>query len=162
MTHTEDFADLSVVWSDHVLGNELRQFSRILADAEDKVHAALFADLFQTLEHPLAVIQVGLDKLLERVDKNLANVEVLAGGTAGETHEHLVAFDVVFIGIDKAHVAGQIEHIAIIVIDENDVVLGILGSSVGHFNDPLGLSGTLFTGNYLNQWERLLMFCFFE
>lgn len=138
--------------SDDVGFDELRQLLDTGADGNDKVHAVIGADGFQPLKDPFAGGKLVVDELFERVDEDQAHVEVLRHDAAEKAHEHMVAEQVVLAGVDKAHLMTKVEHIAIVIVDENDVVLAFLASLVGHVDDALGFTRALFAGNHLNQW----------
>ena len=46
----------------------------------------------------------------------------------------------------------KVKHIAIVIVDEDDVVFAFLASLVGHVDDALGFTRAFFAGNHLNQW----------
>ena len=103
-------------------------------------------------EEPFGGIQLAFDELLESIDANQADVKILSDDAAQKTHEHLVIGEIILAGVDEAHFVAQIKHIAVVIVDENDVMLAVLCGEVGHVDDTLGLTRTFFTGNHLNHW----------
>ena len=111
----------------------------------------VLADGLQTLEQPFGGGQIRLEELLESVDKNQTKVKILGHDAAQETHEHLVAGQLVFAGVDEPNLVPEVVHITRVIVDKNDIVLGISAGNVGHVNNALGFTRAFFSGNHLNQ-----------
>ena len=111
----------------------------------------VLADGLQTLEQPFRGGQIRLEELLERVDENQTQIEVLGHDAAQETHEHLVAGQFVFAGIDETNLMPEVVHITRVVVDEDDIVLGISAGHISHVNNALGFTRAFLSGNHLNQ-----------
>ena len=116
----------------------------------------LLAQLLHAAEQPLGVLQVGFAQLHEGVDKDGAHIEVLAEHAAEEAQEHFGGVNVIVAGVDKANLVVDVEHVAIIVVQEDHIVGGLLGSVIGHIDQTLGLAGALFACDDLNHGKPLL------
>ena len=136
---------------DDVALAEVGQRFGIGADGQHERHIMLLRVLFEAVKEPLRVGEVNLDQLEERVDEDGLDVVVAGEHAAEEAEEHFRAGNAVLFDVDETNRTVHFVHIAVVLVEENDVAGAGLDRVVGHVNQPLGLAGALLACDNLNH-----------
>ena len=119
------------------------------ADAEHEIHLLFITQFLQYADDGLGSGQVGVGQLQERVHKDGAHVEVGGKDAAHKTDEHVGVVNMIIVGVDKPDLVVHVEHVTVVVVQEDHVVNRFPRGAVGQVNQPLRFTGALLACDYL-------------
>ena len=100
--------------------------------------------------------KISLDDVLEPIHEHVLQVEIRRAQAAQEAQEHIGVVESIIRHVYETDAVPQVVHVAVVVVDEHHASLCLVGDAVGQGDDPLGLAGTLFSTDDLDQFIRLL------